>query len=84
MKNRHKDFPSDVFLTLSACDASITLADAASGNTSEVKVIDIMNQNLAGKLIISVSLPPMTDETHVSSHPNEASVRIHNYTCNGN
>ena len=66
MKNRHKDFPSDIFLTLSACDASITLGDAASGTTSEVNVIDIMNEDLTGKLIISVTLPPMEDETYVS------------------
>lgn len=65
MKNVHKEFPSDVFLTLSVCDATLTVGDAATEVTSQVKVIDIPKTDMTGKVILSVSIPPMPEGTYV-------------------
>ena len=70
MKNRHQDFPSDIFLTLSACDATLAIGDAISGATSEVKVIDILKTDLSNKIILSVELPPIEHGTFVSNYRN--------------
>ena len=49
MKNRHLGFPSDIFVTLAACDAKIKLADVQTGEETQVSVMSV-------NIILTVSI----------------------------
>ncbi|XP_018020416.2 xanthine dehydrogenase, partial [Hyalella azteca] len=68
MKNRHKNFPSDVFLTLAAIDAQILVANAATQQPEQHPVLEVPQLDLRGKVIVAMLLPPLPAGTRVRSY----------------
>ncbi|XP_076057313.1 uncharacterized protein LOC143034854 [Oratosquilla oratoria] len=68
MKHQHNEFPSDIFLTLLAVETKITIADAAAGGqTSTVTLEEFLNEDMDRKLILSMTIPALPENTHVRS-----------------
>ncbi|KAF2353566.1 CO dehydrogenase flavoprotein C-terminal [Trinorchestia longiramus] len=65
LKNRHNDFPSDVFLTLSVCDATLLIGNAVTGKPEHLKVIDFPAYDMTKKVIVGMSIPPMPANTQI-------------------
>lgn len=59
LKREHRDFPSDVFLTLEAVQAELAIASAPS-MISQVSLTDFMELDMTGKVIVSIRLKPLT------------------------
>ena len=66
MKNQHKDFPSDIFLTLSVCDADVVLGDTLTEAFTKVKAIEFHKANLSNKIVVKVEIPAIPAGTFVS------------------
>ncbi|XP_063609254.1 uncharacterized protein LOC134783340 [Penaeus indicus] len=59
LKHKHPEFPSDIFLTLLAVDAQLTLIDANTTDTTQVDLETFLRTDMSRRLITSVILPPM-------------------------
>lgn len=56
MKHVHKEFPSDMFIILEGCGATLTIAE--SGNkSSSVTVADYLKMEMTKKVLLNVKLP---------------------------
>ena len=65
MKQQHAGFPSDIFVTLVACNASLTVGDAKTGAAERFPVSQLLQHKLDGKLILSCALPKQAEDTYV-------------------
>lgn len=65
LKHKHPEFPSDIFLTLLAADAQLTLIDADTNDTTQVDLETFLQTDMSKRLITSVILPPMAQGTEV-------------------
>ncbi|CAL8082604.1 unnamed protein product [Orchesella dallaii] len=61
LKNQHEDFPSDVFITLEAVGAELSIASSPT-SIVRIKVADLLNYDMAGKLVLSIHLKPLTKD----------------------
>ncbi|XP_063842770.1 uncharacterized protein LOC135090214 isoform X1 [Scylla paramamosain] len=68
LKHQHPEFPSDIFLTLLGAGASLTLGTAADASTSEVTLEQFLSTNMAGCIILSVTLPQLSLNTQIHSY----------------
>ncbi|CAH2090017.1 unnamed protein product [Euphydryas editha] len=58
LKNQHHEFPSDIFLILETVEAQVTILEAP-GNSRILTMQDFLNENMTGKIILNVLLPPL-------------------------
>ncbi|XP_018017026.2 xanthine dehydrogenase 2 [Hyalella azteca] len=58
LKNRHNEFPSDIFLTLACCDATLLIGNAVTRRPEQVKVIELPSYDMNMKVIVGMSIPP--------------------------
>ncbi|KAF2354200.1 Aldehyde oxidase/xanthine dehydrogenase molybdopterin binding [Trinorchestia longiramus] len=68
LKRRHPEFPSDIFVTLAACDAELTVGVAKTEAVERFPVADLLKHDLEGKLLLSVVLPKLDDSTYVRTY----------------
>ncbi|MPC62853.1 putative aldehyde oxidase-like protein [Portunus trituberculatus] len=68
LKHQHPEFPSDIFLTLLGTGASLTLGTAADASTSEVTLEQFLSISMAGRVILSVTLPQLSLNTQIHSY----------------
>lgn len=66
LKHKHPEFPSDIFLTLLAVDAQLTLIDADRTDTTQVDLETFLRTDMSKRLITSVILPPMAQGMQVN------------------
>ncbi|XP_047028071.1 indole-3-acetaldehyde oxidase-like [Helicoverpa zea] len=64
MKNKHPDFPSDLYLMLLAVGATVTIVSKDLSKV-EVKMQDFLKTDLNDKLIFDVKLPPLSNTTNI-------------------
>ncbi|XP_068235894.1 uncharacterized protein [Palaemon carinicauda] len=58
LKNQHREFPSDIFLTLAACGTEVTVGDAQDGSVSSHTLEDFLEVDMHQKLILYLVIPP--------------------------
>lgn len=68
LKHKHPEFPSDIFLTLLAADAQLTLIDADTNDTTQVDLETFLQTDMSKRLITSVILPPMAQGTEFRTY----------------
>ncbi|XP_047736777.1 xanthine dehydrogenase 1 [Hyalella azteca] len=68
LKRQHPSFPSDVFVTLAAVNAEVTVADVRTQALERYKVAELLQRPLDGRLILSLILPKISDYTFVRSY----------------
>lgn len=68
LKHQHHEFPSDIFLTLLGASASLTLGTAADASTLEVTLEQFLSTSMAGRIILSVTLPQLSLNTQIHSY----------------
>lgn len=56
IKHAHKEFPSDMFIILEGCGATLTISDSAS-TSSSVSVADYLKTEMTKKVLLNVKLP---------------------------
>ncbi|XP_076041684.1 uncharacterized protein LOC143025623 [Oratosquilla oratoria] len=67
LKHVHRDFPSDIFLTLLSVGAELTVADAKESSITHVSLEEFLDLDMNDKLILSVTLTPLPSNTVVKS-----------------
>ncbi|XP_026330989.1 indole-3-acetaldehyde oxidase-like [Hyposmocoma kahamanoa] len=67
MKNKHPEFPSDVFLLLDTVQATITVVNSLL-EKKELSPADFLLEDLTGKLISKVELPPLGADNLVRTY----------------
>lgn len=65
LKHKHHEFPSDIFLTLLAVDAQLTLIHADTTDTVQVDLETFLTTDMSRRLITAVTLSPMAQDTQV-------------------
>ncbi|KAK7082852.1 hypothetical protein SK128_018427, partial [Halocaridina rubra] len=60
LKHRHQGFQSDIFLTLLACNAQLTVGDAQDDTESALNMEEFLKSDMSKKVILSLTLPPMS------------------------
>lgn len=63
MKHLHQGFQSDIFLTLLAADAELTLGSADNGEETFVSLEQFLETDMSRKVILKVTLPPLPPDT---------------------
>ena len=64
MKNKHKDFPSDIFISFASVNAMITIVGPEKSSPPiVVNLVDFLSADLSGKFIYSVSFKTL-DKTN--------------------
>lgn len=63
MKHTHPGFQSDIFLTLLAADAELTIGDSSDASITHVNLEQFLKTDMSRKVILSISLPPATANT---------------------
>ncbi|XP_068204134.1 uncharacterized protein [Palaemon carinicauda] len=63
MKHQHREFPSDIFLTLLAADAKLMIQNQNSLTPDSVSLERFLQIDMTRSIIVSMSLPPIPDET---------------------
>ncbi|XP_045451999.1 xanthine dehydrogenase-like [Melitaea cinxia] len=58
LKNQHHEFPSDIYLLLETVGAQITILQAP-GYSRILTMQDFLKENMTGKIILNVLLPPL-------------------------
>ncbi|XP_043234925.1 indole-3-acetaldehyde oxidase-like [Amphibalanus amphitrite] len=64
LKQTHGDFPSDVFLLLAAAGGRLQIADEDAA-TTEISVEQLLSEDMARKVIVSVTLPTLDETKYV-------------------
>lgn len=65
MKHAHQGFQSDIFLTLLAADAELTIGNAEDSSTSYMNLEQFLTTDMSRRVILSLSLPPASPNTKV-------------------
>ncbi len=66
MKKAHPSFPSDIFVLLAAVGAKLMIRAAGSESTSSSEAEQwLKEEDMTGKIIVSISFPPIDAATHV-------------------
>ncbi|XP_076038721.1 uncharacterized protein LOC143023927 isoform X2 [Oratosquilla oratoria] len=65
LKHAHRDFPSDIFLTLLSVGAQLTLGHAKDASTSTVSLEEFLDTDMRGSVVLAMTLPPMPSHTTV-------------------
>lgn len=78
MKHAHQGFQSDIFLTLLAVNAELTVGHAEDGSTSYMNLEQFLTTDMSRSVILSMSLPPASANTKVSTFSIEYSETIFN------
>lgn len=63
MKHHHREFPSDIFLTLMAADAELSIQSSDSGTPMLVNLEQFLTTDMSRSFIVSLTLPPMPEGT---------------------
>ncbi|XP_064107764.1 uncharacterized protein LOC135216406 [Macrobrachium nipponense] len=63
MKHQHREFPSDIFLTLLAADATLMIQNQNSLTPVSVSLERFLQMDMSRNIIVSMTLPPMPDQT---------------------
>ncbi|XP_014357572.2 xanthine dehydrogenase-like [Papilio machaon] len=67
IKNRNPEFQSDIFMLLETVGAQVTIANSILSNTT-LNMQNFLNQNLEGKVIINVMLPPLNKSNKIVTY----------------
>lgn len=65
LKHAHQGFQSDIFLTLLAADAELTIGHAEDASTSHMNLEQFLTTDMSRSVILSLSLPPASTNTKV-------------------
>ncbi|XP_042871766.1 indole-3-acetaldehyde oxidase-like [Penaeus japonicus] len=68
LKHKHHEFPSDIFLTLLAVDAQLTLIHADTTDTLQVDLETFLTTDMSRRLITAVTLSPMAQDTQFRTY----------------
>lgn len=63
MKHAHNKFQSDIFLTLLAADAELTIGNSKDASITHMDLEQFLKTDMSRSVIISISLPPATTNT---------------------
>lgn len=63
LKHAHQGFQSDIFLTLLAAKAELTIGSAENASTTRMDLEQFLRTDMSKKVILSVTLPPASDNT---------------------
>ncbi|XP_064098256.1 uncharacterized protein LOC135209209 [Macrobrachium nipponense] len=58
LKNQHKEFPSDIFLTLAACGTEVTVGSAHDATVTSHPLEEFVDVDMHKKLILYLVVPP--------------------------
>ncbi|XP_045499508.1 indole-3-acetaldehyde oxidase-like isoform X1 [Colias croceus] len=67
LKNKHHDFPSDVFLLLETVQGCVTTVDNNKKETV-TRAKDFVQMDLSNKLVINVKLPPLSSKNLIRTY----------------
>ncbi|XP_013162269.1 PREDICTED: indole-3-acetaldehyde oxidase-like [Papilio xuthus] len=67
IKHRNPEFQSDIFLLLETVGAQVTIAKSKTSKTT-LNMQDFLKQNLKGKIIINVMLPPLNKSNKIVTY----------------
>ncbi|XP_045620965.1 LOW QUALITY PROTEIN: uncharacterized protein [Procambarus clarkii] len=65
LKHKHREFPSDIFLTLLVADAQLTLCQADSSTTTQVNLEQFLQTDMSSSIILSMTLHPMAQDEQI-------------------
>ncbi|KAK7027383.1 hypothetical protein SK128_013597 [Halocaridina rubra] len=63
IKHQHREFPSDIFLTLLGADATLTIQEVNTDSPVHVNLEQFLTKDMTQSFIVAVSLSPMPDNT---------------------
>ncbi|XP_052737986.1 uncharacterized protein LOC112054963 isoform X1 [Bicyclus anynana] len=66
LKNQHSDFKSDIFLLFETVGASVTIL-TGPGNKVVLTMQEFLIENMRGKIILNVLLPPLSNEYKIAT-----------------
>lgn len=58
IKNQHKEFPSDIFISFEAAGAKITVASAPD-KSEDLSILDFVSADMKQKVVLKITLPPL-------------------------
>ncbi|CAK1542922.1 unnamed protein product [Leptosia nina] len=67
LKNRHHDFPSDLFVLFATIGAGVTMLDSNKTKTV-ITMKDFMHTDLKNKIILNVKLPPLSQKNLIKTY----------------
>ncbi|XP_045499718.1 xanthine dehydrogenase 1-like [Colias croceus] len=67
IKNRHNEFNSDVFLLFNAVGAELSILNE-HGIVNRISMQNFLKENMHGKVILNVLLPPLNDEYKIVTY----------------
>ena len=76
LKHVHQGFQSDIFLTLLAVEAELTIGSAADASTTHMGLEQFLRTDMSKKVILSVTLPRASPNTKVRAIEEERKVRV--------
>lgn len=65
LKHAHQGFQSDIFLTLLAAKAELTVGNAVDATVTHMDLEQFLRTDMFRKVILSVTLPPASPNTKV-------------------
>ncbi|KAG6464941.1 hypothetical protein O3G_MSEX014825 [Manduca sexta] len=66
IKHSHNDFPSDLFLLFATVGAQVTILSSKEKKTLTMK--QFLKEDMKGKVILNVMLPPLNNDCHVVTY----------------
>lgn len=81
LKHAHQGFQSDIFLTLLAAKAELTIGSAEDASTTHMDLEQFLRTDMFKKVILSVTLPPALDNTKVRTVEEERSCLVVKVNC---
>lgn len=68
MKHAHPGFQSDIFLTLLAVEAELTVGHAKDASTTHMNLEEFLTTDMSRSVILSLSIPPASSNTKVRNY----------------
>ncbi|RXG55648.1 Indole-3-acetaldehyde oxidase [Armadillidium vulgare] len=68
LKHLHKEFQSDIFVTLAVAEAVINVGNAVDSSTTEISVEDLMDLDVSKSVILSMKLLPVDPNTYIRTY----------------
>ncbi|XP_046968170.1 aldehyde oxidase 1-like [Vanessa cardui] len=66
LKNKHHEFPSDIYLLFETVGAQVTIV-TAPGYSKILTMQDFLKEDMTGKIILNILLPPLNDSHKITT-----------------
>lgn len=84
LKHAHQEFQSDIFLTLLAAEAELTIGSADDASTTHMGLEQFLRTDMTKKVILSVTFPPASPNTKLRTFkitPRAVNAHAHVNAC---